>query len=119
MLGPFLCLDNQKEPICIGSAEHAPRHSESFPGQPCAQAGTHTPQQTDVATSTTTEGLVVMGPRLRGTTTVWFVPRILELEGFRGDDSSSFQYAQINSSTPTTISTMPNASRGVVACLNA
>src|SRR5947199_9280920 len=36
----FLSLDNQKEPICIGSAEHAPRHSESFPGQPCACAGT-------------------------------------------------------------------------------
>src|SRR5215471_1087467 len=35
----FLSLDNQKEPICIGSAEHAPRHSESFPGQPCARMG--------------------------------------------------------------------------------
>src|SRR5258705_10500636 len=40
----FLSLDNQKELICIGSAEHAPRHSESFPGQPCAKPGTHTPQ---------------------------------------------------------------------------
>src|SRR5262249_8359849 len=36
----FLSLDNQKEPVCIGSAEHAPRHTESFPGQPCAKAGT-------------------------------------------------------------------------------
>ncbi len=35
MLG-LLCLDNQKRPICLGFAEHAPRHSESFPGQPCA-----------------------------------------------------------------------------------
>ena len=34
MLG-LLCLDNQKRPICLGFAEHAPRHSESFPGQPC------------------------------------------------------------------------------------
>jgi hypothetical protein len=32
---PLLCLDNQQGPICIGTAEHAPRHSESFPGQPC------------------------------------------------------------------------------------
>src|SRR3954470_9713909 len=24
-----------------GKAGHAPRHSESFPGQPCAKAGTH------------------------------------------------------------------------------
>src|SRR5262244_2524092 len=40
----FLSLDNQKEPICIGSAEHAPRHSESFPGQPCAEAGTQGPR---------------------------------------------------------------------------
>ena len=31
----FLCLDNQKRPICLGFAEHAPRHNESFPGQPC------------------------------------------------------------------------------------
>src|SRR5262249_189027 len=35
----FLSLDNQKEPICIGSAEHAPRHSESFPGQACRLRG--------------------------------------------------------------------------------
>src|SRR5262249_59643163 len=39
---PFLSLDNQKRPVCAGSAEHAPRHSESFPGQPCAFAGTTT-----------------------------------------------------------------------------
>src|SRR5215471_1180140 len=44
---PFLSLDNQKEPICIGSAEHAPRHSESFPGQPCAKAGTRIPERGD------------------------------------------------------------------------
>src|SRR5690349_17268035 len=31
-----------------------------------AQAGTHTPQQGDVAGPVTTEALVVMGPRLRG-----------------------------------------------------
>jgi hypothetical protein len=30
------------------------------------QAGTHTPQQTDVAGPAITELLVVMGPRLRG-----------------------------------------------------
>src|SRR4051794_27896792 len=38
---------------------------------------------------------------------------------FAGDDSNEIQYAQINSNTPSTISTMPSASRGVVACLNA
>src|ERR1700692_598388 len=38
MLG-LLCLDNQERPICLGPAEHAPRHSESFPGQPCAMRG--------------------------------------------------------------------------------
>ncbi len=38
MLG-LLCLDNQKRPICLGLAEHAPRHSESFPGQPCKERG--------------------------------------------------------------------------------
>jgi hypothetical protein len=31
-----------------------------------AQAGTHTPQQGDVAGPAITETLVVMGPRLRG-----------------------------------------------------
>ena len=35
----LLSLDNQKVPVCIGMAEHAPRHSESFPGQPCACGG--------------------------------------------------------------------------------
>ncbi len=38
MLG-LLCLDNQKRPICLGFAEHALRHSDSFPGQPCPLAG--------------------------------------------------------------------------------
>src|SRR5262245_11786153 len=33
---------------------------------PSAQAGTHTPQQGDVAGLAITEALVVMGPRLRG-----------------------------------------------------
>jgi hypothetical protein len=39
MLGPFLSLDNQEGSVCADSAEHAPRHSESFPGQPCATWG--------------------------------------------------------------------------------
>jgi len=34
MLGPFLSLDNQTGPVCTGSAEHAPRHSESSPDSP-------------------------------------------------------------------------------------
>ncbi|MGX9429452.1 hypothetical protein, partial [Bradyrhizobium sp. LeoA1S1] len=38
MLG-LLCLDNQKRPICLGFAEHALRHSDSFPGQPCRKRG--------------------------------------------------------------------------------
>src|SRR5439155_8597349 len=46
----FLSLDNQKELICIGSTEHAPRHSESFPGQPCAKAGIHTLCPRDMTT---------------------------------------------------------------------
>jgi hypothetical protein len=39
MLGPFLSLDNQEGSVCADSAEHAPRHSESFPGQPCYVRG--------------------------------------------------------------------------------
>jgi hypothetical protein len=42
-----------------------------FPGQPCAQAGTDTPQQGDVAKPAITETLVVMGPRLRGDDSGW------------------------------------------------
>ncbi|MGX9427859.1 FAD-linked oxidase C-terminal domain-containing protein, partial [Bradyrhizobium sp. LeoA1S1] len=41
MLG-LLCLDNQKRPICLGFAEHALRHSDSFPGQPCGSRGVPT-----------------------------------------------------------------------------
>src|SRR5262249_56975776 len=36
---PFLSLDNRKGSVCADSAEHAPRHSESFPGQPCRVRG--------------------------------------------------------------------------------
>src|SRR5262249_22667599 len=32
---PFLSLDNRKGSVCADSAEHAPRHGESFPGHPC------------------------------------------------------------------------------------
>src|SRR6267154_1732491 len=32
---PLLSLDNQNGSVCTVPAEHAPRHSESFPGQPC------------------------------------------------------------------------------------
>ncbi len=35
MLGPFLSLTTPKVPVCAGSAEHAPGHDKSFPGQPC------------------------------------------------------------------------------------
>src|ERR1700720_1001125 len=34
---PLLSLDNQKGTVCTVPAGHAPRHSESFPGQPCAR----------------------------------------------------------------------------------
>src|SRR5215467_3971776 len=63
---PFLSLDNQKEPICIGSAEHAPRHSESFPGQPCAKAGPITTKFSVIAGPCHIALLRRMGPRLRG-----------------------------------------------------
>src|SRR5260370_8386771 len=36
---PLLSLDNQNGSVCTVPAEHAPRHSESFPGQPCASRG--------------------------------------------------------------------------------
>src|ERR1700686_4460482 len=36
---PFLSLDNRKGSVCADTAEHAPRHSESFPGQPCRLRG--------------------------------------------------------------------------------
>src|ERR1700724_1943470 len=32
---PLLSLDTQKGTVCTVPAGHAPRHSESFPGQPC------------------------------------------------------------------------------------
>src|SRR5438132_10305685 len=55
----LLCLDNQKGPICIGAAEHAPRHSESFPGRPCASGGGSA--ESPVMAYPTTLGLVLAG----------------------------------------------------------
>src|SRR5215471_2255713 len=51
MLGPFLSLDNQQGSVCADSAEHAPRHNESFPGQPCAKRGRDEGQPTSATHS--------------------------------------------------------------------